>query len=178
MAESLGPGSDDRAAADPDRHIPDHVWEQIIDSWADPRITLKNEEHVTAEIRYHFLTGRRLKPGVPVPGCGCPDCTGVMVLPRIRQRTGKRVSAASLARARRVGILRAASLAGLNVSARGYAHCPFHDDDKPSLHINARKDRAFCNPCGRSWDSIALLMEVRGMTFMEAVNLLAGDTDV
>jgi DNA primase len=42
------------------------------------------------------------------------------------------------------------------------------------LHLNARKNLAFCNPCGRAWDSIALVMALKGGTFAEAVRELAG----
>ncbi len=55
----------------------------------------------------------------------------------------------------------------------GWALCPFHDDRDPSLHLNATKNRAFCNPCGRSWDPISLLMALRGCGFVDAVRELA-----
>jgi Zn finger protein HypA/HybF involved in hydrogenase expression len=76
--------------------------------------------------------------------------------------------------ARRVHILDAVRRLGFTVNERRpWIACPFHSDTRPSLHINVKKDRAFCNPCGRSWDAIAFTMEVRHIGFADAVKELA-----
>jgi hypothetical protein len=78
----------------------------------------------------------------------------------------------NLDRARAVPILDVAARVGIE-HRRGWARCPFHADSSPSLHLNARKQRAFCNPCGRSWDAIELYRDVRGLDFVQAVRELA-----
>lgn len=75
--------------------------------------------------------------------------------------------------ARGIPILEVARRLGLEVDRHGWARCPFHGDSRPSLHLNARKGAAFCNPCGRSWDAIALYQALRGLGFAEAVRELA-----
>lgn len=75
--------------------------------------------------------------------------------------------------ARSVPLLEVAASLGIE-HRRGWAACPFHHDSRPSLHLNTRKGAAFCNPCGRSWDTIALTMELRGLSFPDAVRELTG----
>jgi DNA primase len=76
--------------------------------------------------------------------------------------------------ARAVPILDVARRLGWEVNPRRpYVLCPFHEDRAPSLHLNPKKNRAFCNPCCRSWDSIALYRDVRGLSFPDAVRELA-----
>ncbi len=43
---------------------------------------------------------------------------------------------------------------------------------RPSLDLRDDKGRAFCSPCGRSWDCIALVREARGCSFADAVRYL------
>jgi hypothetical protein len=75
--------------------------------------------------------------------------------------------------ARQRPILEVAAGLGLQLNRGGWCRCPFHDDCSPSFHVNAKKGAAFCNVCGKSWDPIALTMELRGVTFAEAVRELA-----
>jgi hypothetical protein len=77
--------------------------------------------------------------------------------------------------ARGVPVTAAARMLGLELDRTGrYARCPFHDDARPSLHLNDARGRAFCNPCGRSWDSIQLVRELHRCSFAEAITYLAG----
>ena len=131
--------------------------------------------HLLLELEAVHDRGRPLSPGQPVPRCGCERCTGIPRAERTTARAGKHPDKRDRSRRRPrrdlrpaldVDAARAASI--LDVAARlgiehrrGYARCPFHDDSRPSLHLNAAKNRAYCNPCGRSWDPIALVMELR-----------------
>jgi hypothetical protein len=119
--------------------------------------------------------GRKLAPGAPVPRCGCEVCTGIPAdVARRRRPHGDRHTALDVDAARDVPILEVATRLGIE-HRRGWARCPFHEDRRPSFHLNAKKNRAFCNPCGRSWDSIALMMEMTtNMTFLDAVRELTG----
>jgi hypothetical protein len=51
-----------------------------------------------------------------------------------------------------------------------------HADKTPSVHVNSVKNVCFCNPCGKSFDPIAVLMSRDGMRFTDAVKYLAGGT--
>jgi hypothetical protein len=140
-------------------------------------------DHTALEVAAAHWRGRRtgspipLDAGQPVPGCTCPDCTGVaadaparqVVRPMRRQDT---LPALDVDRARQVPILDVAARLGIT-HRNGWALCPFHEDGSPSLHLNASKNAAFCNPCGKSWDVIALVMELENKTFVDAVKELA-----
>ena len=140
-------------------------------------------DHLSAEVASAHWKGRRtgtgpipLDPGQPVPGCGCPDCTGVpddhpARQPKRKPRRDLRPTL-NVDAARAVGILEVAAMLGIE-HKQGWAICPFHADGSPSLHLNPKKGAAFCNPCGKSWDPIALMMEFKKMTFPEAVKELA-----
>lgn len=54
-----------------------------------------------------------------------------------------------------------------------FYHCPFHSDSNPSFAVT--KDRYYCYGCKASGDSIEWLKVYRGMTFREALALLAGE---
>jgi hypothetical protein len=76
--------------------------------------------------------------------------------------------------ARDVSIISTARKLGFQVNEkRPWVRCPFHDDSSPSMHLNARKNRAFCNPCGKSWDAIALTMDLQRVSFADAVKQVA-----
>jgi len=54
---------------------------------------------------------------------------------------------------------------------RGMALCPFHDDRQPSFSLH--NNRATCfGACGKSWDTIAFVMEREGLSFIDAVKRL------
>lgn len=51
--------------------------------------------------------------------------------------------------------------------------CPFHDDSKPSLQVNAERQSWRCWPCGVGGDVFSFLMQKEGITFPEALAMLA-----
>ena len=151
-------------------------------------------DHLYNEVAAAHWRGRRtgspvpLDPGQPVPGCTCPDCTGIPTdapARLVRRRTFSRrremsdrsdkrdlYPALDVDRARAVPITDVAAMLGIE-HKRGWARCPFHADSSPSLHLNPKKQAAFCNPCGKSWDAIALVMALENKTFADAVKALA-----
>ncbi|MEQ8395401.1 DNA primase [Thalassobaculum sp.] len=52
--------------------------------------------------------------------------------------------------------------------------CPFHSDSKPSLNIVDDKGFYHCFACGAHGDVIKFVMETEGLSFMEAIEQLAG----
>jgi len=57
----------------------------------------------------------------------------------------------------------------------GKAHCPFHDDKVPSMFYGTRANRAVCpSGCNDSWDSIAIVQRMDGLSFHDAVRKLCG----
>ena len=50
--------------------------------------------------------------------------------------------------------------------------CPFHDDKHPSA--TTKGNFLWCFACNKGWDTISLMMELRGKTFREAVLDLSG----
>jgi hypothetical protein len=135
---------------------------------------MRMTEHLRLEVAAAVWYGKPLPAGAPVPGCSCPDCTGVPAdAPARRPKPRQDLRPAlDIDAARAVPILDVAARFGIT-HRRGWARCPFHEDRHPSFHLNARKNRAFCNVCGRSWDTIALTMELGRITFPEAVRELA-----
>jgi len=54
-----------------------------------------------------------------------------------------------------------------------WACCPFHGEKSPSFHADDRRGRYHCFGCGASGDHFRFLTEKTGMSFPEAVELLA-----
>lgn len=54
------------------------------------------------------------------------------------------------------------------------ACCPFHNEKDGSFFVNTKTNRWTCYGCDRSGNAIDFLMELRGLSFPEAVKLLAG----
>lgn len=63
----------------------------------------------------------------------------------------------------------------LKRSGRGYlSHCPWHNDQRPSLTISPDRNRVHCFVCNRGADPIDWLMDRQGLSFSDAVHQLAG----
>lgn len=164
-----------------DPRVPALMDELVAFDWrdhADPPAS----DHARLEVAAAWWRGRKegrpvpLDPGQPVPGCRCERCTGMAPVKATDGQNDRRPAAADyppldVDAARAVPILDVAARLGIE-HRRGWALCPFHADSSPSFHLNAKKGAAFCNPCGRSWDAIALVMELRGVSFMDAVREL------
>lgn len=56
-----------------------------------------------------------------------------------------------------------------------WACCPFHGEKTPSFHVDDRKGRYHCFGCQESGDHFRFLMALDGLSFPEAVELLAGE---
>ena len=50
--------------------------------------------------------------------------------------------------------------------------CPFHDDHKPSLHLNATKNIFKCFSCGKGGDVIRLVQDYKSLPFHQACQWL------
>ncbi|MCE9607647.1 MAG: DNA primase [Planctomycetia bacterium] len=62
----------------------------------------------------------------------------------------------------------------LRREGRGYkALCPWHDDTKPSLQVNAERQSFKCWVCDIGGDIFSFIMKMEGIDFPEAVQLLA-----
>ena len=55
---------------------------------------------------------------------------------------------------------------------RGVAAAFCHRDKRPSLSHHKQANRAHCFPCGKSFDSIAVVMQRDGRSFPDAVRFL------
>lgn len=51
--------------------------------------------------------------------------------------------------------------------------CPFHDEKTPSFHVNSQKEIFKCFGCGKGGNAINFIMEHEGMSYPEAITLLA-----
>ncbi len=56
--------------------------------------------------------------------------------------------------------------------------CPFHKEKTPSFIVTPARGRWHCFGCGTGGDVISFLMEVEGVTFPEAVEILARPLDI
>jgi DNA primase len=52
--------------------------------------------------------------------------------------------------------------------------CPFHDEKTPSFTVSPARNVYFCHGCGAGGDAIKFLMDADHLTFVEAVERLAG----
>jgi DNA primase len=59
-------------------------------------------------------------------------------------------------------------------TGKGYVGlCPFHDDHKPSMHVDEEKGLFHCFSCGAGGDIVGFYMRYTGLTFPEAISDLA-----
>ncbi len=123
-----------------------------------------------------------LAEGDPVPGCGCPACTGVPAEDPARRfgKTSHRREVSDplpVEVARAVPILSVTARLGLGEPVRRGREwavlCPLHDDTRPSLTLNLDRGLWYCFACSEGGDSLALWQRVRGCSFAEAVRELA-----
>ena len=131
----------------------------------------------------NFAEPSALAPGDPVPGCGCPRCTGIPSDHPVRQRQLRRRQAGherfaeTVEEARQIPIAQVAERLGLGAPTRRgksvLVCCPLHDDHRPSMSIDAGKGVWYCFVCGLGGDGIALFMKARRIEFAEAVRELA-----
>lgn len=56
--------------------------------------------------------------------------------------------------------------------------CPFHDEKTPSFTVSPDKQFYKCFGCGKSGNAITFVMEHNGLSFMEAMKLLAGKAGI
>jgi len=152
-------------------------------------------EHTRLEIAHAIHVGHRpgdapwlngkllpLAEGDPVPGCSCPECTGVPADHPARRslQRGRKPGRNGLPvdEARAVPILEVVSRLGLGEprkAGREYlVRCPLHDDSRPSLRISPERGLWICDPCGEGGDGIRLVERVRGVSFADAVRQLIG----
>ncbi len=141
-------------------------------------------KHTRLEIAHAVHVGHRpgdpppLAEGAPVPGCGCPECTGVAAdNPARRSRRTRQDQRLPVEDARRVPILEIVSRLGLGEPVRRGREwavcCPLHDDNRPSLTLSDA-GLWYCFVCADGGDGIRLWELVRGVSFAAAVLELAG----
>ncbi len=141
-------------------------------------------EHTRLEIDHAFHRAHRpsdpppLAESDPVPGCGCPSCTGVSADdPARRRRRTRPDRPLPVEDARAVSILDVAGRLGLGEPVRRGREwavlCPFHDDTRPSLTLHEERGLWYCFPCAEGGDGLELWQRVRGVSFAEAVRELA-----
>lgn len=72
------------------------------------------------------------------------------------------------------------SLLGINLPARGMAHCPFpdHEDRTPSFEVRRDGLRWTCYGCQRNGGAIDLVMAFHGTNFIQAKNWLAETSSI
>lgn len=56
--------------------------------------------------------------------------------------------------------------------------CPFHEEKTPSFTVSPDKQFFKCFGCGKSGNAITFVMEYNGLSFMEAMKLLAGKAGI
>ena len=154
-----------------------------------PRWGRSKMSHFDYAVRYDLRAARGfVKPLAhdrPVPGCGCPACTGVPEDSPARQPVRPRDFSGWESRAekaRSYPILEIAKRIGLEVQKKGrswVASCPLHEDRTPSLSISPHKGRSglwHCFSCGASGDAIELFMRTHRTGFGDAVrDLVPGE---
>ena len=100
----------------------------------------------------------------------------VLQVVRRRHRRGERRHPLPVDAARAVPLTDVFERYGIALTRRGpsaVARCPFHDDRRPSLGVDIRKNVWFCQVCQIGGDGIRLVERLKGVGFAEAVQELA-----
>lgn len=71
-------------------------------------------------------------------------------------------------------VLKELGLAGRAGRGEYRALCPFHGDTRPSFYFQLRRGLFYCHGCGCRGDGFGLVMRLRGLSFPEAVDWVAG----
>ncbi len=61
----------------------------------------------------------------------------------------------------------------IGATGRYVGLCPFHQEKTPSFSVNQTRQFYKCFGCGVGGDSLAFVMQIDGLTFPEALKLLA-----
>ena len=61
----------------------------------------------------------------------------------------------------------------INLNEKNKALCPFHDDHTPSFSVHREKQIYKCFSCGESGNVITFVQKINGISFEEAVKMLA-----
>src|SRR5882724_2408161 len=61
----------------------------------------------------------------------------------------------------------------LGATGRYVGLCPFHQEKTPSFNVNQTRQFYKCFGCGVHGDALSFVMEIDGLTFPEAIKLLA-----
>lgn len=64
---------------------------------------------------------------------------------------------------------------GIEVNRQGFAICPFHCEDTPSLKIYEGRRGFYCYGCGKSGDVITFTQELFSLSFVDALKKLNCD---
>lgn len=166
-----------------DKMTPEEL-DKLIDSWVDASRPLSRHLELAVAAAAH-RTRRNLpalKDAEPVPGCGCPYCTGIAADAPVRTAPLKAGHLDATYRprlnveaARAVPLLDVVRRLGLNPIRQGRAwvvRCPLHEDHRPSLRLDPAKGLWFCHPCGEGGDGIRLIQRARGLNFVDTVKEL------
>jgi len=157
---------------------------RVMASWrTGPLARPPSSDHTWLEIVHAVHFGHEpgqpppLRPGEPVPGCGCAKCTGVPAGDPARRRRRSRPSRPiRVEDARSVPILHVCARLGLGEPVGRWGEprvlCPLHDDHDPSLRLNLEKNAWYCDVCGQGGDAIELWKLARSASFAETVQEL------
>ncbi|MBZ0221265.1 MAG: hypothetical protein K8I01_12640 [Candidatus Methylomirabilis sp.] len=73
------------------------------------------------------------------------------------------------------GIIAVLEREGISLTQRSryfWACCPFHSEKTPSFKVDPDRQTFFCFGCHKKGDAIALVMELHGLSFKEALSYL------
>ena len=66
----------------------------------------------------------------------------------------------------------------INLNDKNKALCPFHDDHSPSFSVQPDKQIYKCFSCGESGNVITFVQKYNGITFIEALKMLADRANI